>query len=337
METFGPRNLGGGCGRPGDFSEAFQRAPVIGRYAEARQAERRRDQVDGEGVWPRAGDRLRHAAAGDLPRERARRMGRRGDADRGTHPERLKQERQTLYVASRSQQARRSWRQRVAWIMHVGRGITQVQRRQACRSRQPRGRAPRSLQSHRRQLPLVLPVRLSARRGSRTLRPFRSGRCSRCATQATWRRRVGKGPKRRAHASRLSFEENSWTAWARFALPTLHSLSLPEQNSERDPQHSWPGLLRRHHGAGPVRLAAMLLAMTSCPTPWPSRPAPWRLPCRGTRRVAAGCSKSSGARHSERSRCFSFSMIFDIMASLARSNTNLAILDDVTSPSQTTM
>ena len=67
----------------GDFSKALQRAPVLGRHAGAHQTEHCRDQDHGEGARPRRRDRLRHAAAGDLPRERARRLGRRRDADQG--------------------------------------------------------------------------------------------------------------------------------------------------------------------------------------------------------------------------------------------------------------
>ena len=59
----------------GIFRQTFRRASVLGRPAGTDRCEYRRDQGDGTGAWPRERHRLRHAAAGDLPRERSGRMG----------------------------------------------------------------------------------------------------------------------------------------------------------------------------------------------------------------------------------------------------------------------
>ena len=52
----------------GNVGETFRRASVLGRFAGTHRREYRRDQGDGKDFWPRARDRLRHAAADHLPR-----------------------------------------------------------------------------------------------------------------------------------------------------------------------------------------------------------------------------------------------------------------------------
>ena len=69
--------LGGGSRQAWEVSAKHSDVHLFwGDLPERIAAQHRRDQADGEGAWPRKRHRLRHAAAGDLPRGRSATPGR---------------------------------------------------------------------------------------------------------------------------------------------------------------------------------------------------------------------------------------------------------------------
>ena len=61
--------------RPGNCRRSIPTCICSGAICRKRSRQYRRDQGDGARAWPRKRHRLRHAAAGDLPRERSGRLG----------------------------------------------------------------------------------------------------------------------------------------------------------------------------------------------------------------------------------------------------------------------
>ena len=158
--------LGGGSRAGlGAVGETFRRASVLGRPAGADRGKHRRDQGAGARAWPRRPDRLRHAAADDLPRGRERRLGGRRSA--GAPRDRAAEAgagRRSTTTRSPISACKSSPREHGDLLLpHLWTGITKVRPGAGIAVVGNPAQCAATLAAiHRCRLPFVLPVRLSA-------------------------------------------------------------------------------------------------------------------------------------------------------------------------------